>query len=245
MTVDSQLRDGVLRLVIKVEDARNALDLETIALMRSAIATARARPDLRLVILESGVDRVFSLGMNLSKLYAAEDEGTWASFEAIQEFIELLVDLSSLPVPSLSVVDGVAAGGGVELACVCDTIIGTSNASFTIAQLRKGIFPFISSAVLIPRIGQARVLHWALSGQSYTGKRLFELGLVNQLCEAEDRDRTVQVFAERVLSFDPSTLRAGVGALRTESDMHVRIRRAHALFTLNCLARREEGGLPP
>jgi enoyl-CoA hydratase/carnithine racemase len=243
MSIDAQFRDGVLRVALKVEDARNALDLETIADMRTALAGARARADLRLVVLESALDRVFSLGMNLTKLEAAEDEGVWASFDAIADYVELLVDLASMPVPTLAVVDGVAAGGGVELACVCDTLIGTSNASFSIAQLRKGIFPSITSAVLIPRIGQARVLHWALSGQTYSARRLFDLGLISQLCDAQERDRALSLFIERVLAFDPRTLRAGIGALRVDSDLTVRIRRAHALFTLNCLAHREEGGL--
>ncbi len=245
MSIDAEFKDGVLRLAIRVEDSSNALDLETIGGMRAALAAARARPDLRLVIVESALNRVFSLGMNLAKLEEIEDARAWAGFEVISEYIELLVELATAPVPTLSVVDGVAAAGGVELACVCDSVIGTSNASFAIAQLRKGIFPFVSSAVLVPKIGQARVLHWALSGQTYPAKRLFDLGLINQLCEPEDRDRTVSLYSERVLSFEPHTLKAGVSYLRTESDMAQRIRRAHALFTLNCLARLEEGGLAP
>ena len=244
MSSDAQFKDGVLRLAIKAEESSNALDLETIAGMRSALSLARSRPELRLVIVESALNRVFSLGMNLARLEEIKDVRVWAGFELIAEYVELLIDIATAPVPTLSIVDGIAAAGGVELACVCDTVIGTSNATFSIAQLRKGIFPFVSSAVLVPKIGHARVMHWALSGQTYSAKRLFDLGLINQLCEPEDRDRTVSLFSERVLSFDPHTLKAGVASLRTESDMAQRIRRAHALFTLNCLARLEEGEAP-
>jgi methylglutaconyl-CoA hydratase len=246
MSVDSEFKDGVLRLAIRVEDARNALDLETIASMRAALALARERADLRLVVLESAIGRVFSLGMNLEKLESAEDEGVWASFEAISDYTGLLIDLAAMPIPTLAVIDGVAAGGGVELACVCDTLIGSSNASFAIAQLRKGIFPFLTAAVVAPKIGQSRFLHWALSGQTWPAKRLFDLGLINQLCDPDDLAHAVGLFVERVLSFDARVLRAGMGALRAdgESDLRNRIRRAHSLFTLNCLARREEGEPP-
>lgn len=244
MSADASFRDGVLTLSIRVEDARNALDLETIAEMRAALGSARAQPDLRFVILESALSRVFSLGMNLTKLEEAEEAGVWAGFEAVADYAELLIDLSGMPVPTLAIVDGVAAGGGVELACVCDSLIGTTSSSFTIAQLRKGIFPFITSAVLVPRIGRSRFVHWALSGQSWSAKRLFDLGLINQICESDDLDRAVTLFVERALSFDPRTLRAGIAALRADShaEMLSRIRHAHALFTLNCLARREESG---
>jgi enoyl-CoA hydratase/carnithine racemase len=182
--------------------------------------------------------------MNLDKLDADHDSGVWKSFAAITDFADLLIDLASLPVPSLAIVDGIAAGGGVELACVCDTIMGTTNASFSIAQLRKGIFPFITSAVLVPRIGQARFLHWALSGQTFAAKRLFDLGLVNQLCPPDELERAVAIFVDRVLGFDAATLRAGISALRAEGEPELRgrIRHALSLFTLNCLARREGAG---
>lgn len=243
MTDVGTFENGVMRIAIRVEDARNALNLSTVWAMRSALARARARADLRLVVLESALDRVFSLGMNLGELASSEDEGVWASVETVASYTELLIDIATMPVPTLAVVDGIAAGGGVELACVCDTLIGTENASFSIAQLRKGIFPFITAAVIAPKIGQSRFLHWALSGQTFPAKRLFDLGLINQLCSAAERDRTVEIFVERVLAFDPETLRAGMRVLRTDAQKEVcdRIRDAHAHFALNCLAMREAG----
>jgi methylglutaconyl-CoA hydratase len=239
MSIDSTFKDGVLTISLRETEARNALDLSTVIDFRSALAEARNDDGLRLVTVTSSLDRIFSLGMNLEKLDAEKGARVWDSFEAISDFAELLIDLATMPVPTLALVDGAAAGGGVELACICDVLIGTGNASFSIAQLRKGIFPFITSAVLVPRIGQARFLYWALSGQTFPAKRLFELGLINQLCTPEERERTVAVFVERVLSFDGQTLRAGIAGLRAEAEAEIRsrIRHALALFTLNCLAR--------
>ncbi|MBV9331889.1 MAG: hypothetical protein JOZ55_10090, partial [Alphaproteobacteria bacterium] len=117
---------------------------------------------------------------------------------------------------------------------------GTPDSSFAIAQLRKGIFPFLTSAVVVPRIGQGRFVHWALSGQSMPAKRLFELGLVHQIAATEEMERSVGIFADRVLGFEAKTLRAGIGLLRGEgeAELRSRIRHALSLFTLNCLAMR-------
>jgi enoyl-CoA hydratase/carnithine racemase len=240
MNVKSSRARGVLELSVEVPNAKNALDLATVVALRHALTEVRDDRALRLVVLRSGVDRVFSLGMNLDELDKTEDTDVWSSLAAISNYADLLIDLATLPVPSLAIVDGIAAGGGVELACICDTVIGTSNASFSIAQLRKGIFPFITSAVLVPRIGQSRFLHWALSGQTFPAKRLFDLGLINQLCAPEELERSVSLFVDRVLGFRAETLRAGISALRTEADAEIRgrIRRALSLFTLNCIARR-------
>jgi methylglutaconyl-CoA hydratase len=238
MSVETRWDAGVLTLRLQETDSRNALDLSTIAGLRAALATAKASESLRLAVLESGVDRVFSLGMNLQKFASHEADGAWDIFGAVSEYAELLIDIASMPVPTLAVVDGVAAAGGVELACVCDTIIGTENASFSIAQLRKGIFPFLTSAVVVPRIGQGAFLHWALTGRTLAAKQLFNLGLIHQLCAAKERDRTVSLLCERVVSFDPQTVRAGIAGLRAEAEAATRgrIRHAVSLFSLNCLA---------
>lgn len=243
MTVGVAMNRGVVRLSIDVPQSRNALDLSTVIAMRKALADAREDPDLRLVQVESAVARVFSIGMDLEKLDARPDAGVWENFSAITDYADLLIDLAMMPVPTLAIVDGIAAAGGVELACICDTVIGTTNAAFSIAQLRKGIFPFITSAVIVPRIGQSRFLHWALSGQTFPAKKLLELGLINQLCAPNECERAVSLFVDRLLGFDPPTLRAGVMALRAEAEAEVRgrIRRALSLFTLNCLALRGNG----
>jgi enoyl-CoA hydratase/carnithine racemase len=243
MSIESRSIEGVLTLRIRDRESNNALDLSTVADLRAVLAAARNDDSLRLITVVSGIDRVFSLGMNLEKLDEAPSVGVWESFAAISEYAELLIDLATMPVPTLAVVDGIAAAGGVELACVCDTVIGTSGASFSIAQLRKGVFPFLTSAVLVPRIGQSRFLHWALSGQSFPAKRLYELGLIHQLCKVDERARTVALFSERMLSFDAQTLRVGIAGLRAEAEGETRsrIRHALALFTLNCLALKEDG----
>jgi enoyl-CoA hydratase/carnithine racemase len=238
MSVDSSLEGGVLTLRLTGKDSRNALDRSTVADLRGALAKVRADDAARLAILDSGVERVFSLGMNL-ELFASHSGGdAWDIFGAVSDYAELLIEIAMMPIPTLAVVDGLAAAGGVELACVCDTVIGTDNASFSIAQLRKGIFPFITSAVLVPRIGQGAFLHWALTGRTIPAKRLFDLGLVHQLCAPEERERTVSLFAERVRSFDARTLRAGIAALRAEAEAttRARIRHALSLFSLNCMA---------
>jgi enoyl-CoA hydratase/carnithine racemase len=243
MNVTARVENGLARLVISAPEDRNALDVATVKAMRAALSEVRGRPDLRMLLLESDVDKVFSLGMNLTKLGNETDPGAWKGYHSVANFVDFLIDLATMPVPTLAVVDGVAAAGGVELACVCDMIIGTTNASFSIAQLRKGIFPFITSTVLVPRIGQSRFLHWALSGVTMPARRLFDLGLINQLCEPSERDRVVSVFADRVLSFDSETLRAGISALRAEDgNLRARIRHAHSMFALNCIALSEKAG---
>jgi len=240
-SIREEMSGGVLKLSLDRPGAKNALDRAMVRDLRESVSSAARNTELRLLTISSAVARVFCLGMDLVALTAAGDFGAWDGYAAISEYAGLLVDLVQFPAPTLAIVDGIAAGGGVELALVCDTVIATQDASFSIAQLRKGLFPFITSAVVVPRIGQSRFLHWALSGQTFPATRMLELGLINQLVGPDELDRTVLLLCERVSTFDASVLRAGIATLRAESGSEVaaRIRHALPLFALNCLARRE------
>ena len=244
MSVHVAIDAGVLKLSLNQPRSKNALDHAAVSEMREAISAARENPNLRLLVLSSALPRVFCLGMDLTLFAQARSAGAWQSLAGISDYADLLIDIVMLPVPSVALVDGVAAGGGVELALVCDTVIATPNTTFVAAQLRKGLFPFITSAVVAPRIGPSQFLHWALSGQSFPARRMLELGLVNQLVAADELERTLSVFADRVSNFDPAALHAGIASLRTEFGAQTaqRIRRALSHFTLNCIAQRERAG---
>jgi len=184
MPVETSLEDGVLRIILRSNPTKNALGPAIVGKIRSALHDAGDCHDLALVTVESRVENVFSIGMDLSLLAGnGRQELTWQSMEQINAYVELLVDIARLPVPTLAIVDGVAVGGGVDIACSCDLVLATFDAAFSIAQFRNGVFPWTTSAVLVPRIGVARFTQWALSGVSYGARQLLGYGLVTQACE--------------------------------------------------------------
>ena len=143
--------DGVLHVILTRPQAKNALNLEMVRGFRAALAeTPRA------LVLKSGVPGVFSIGMDLAALDAGQQDGAAspAVYEATREYVQLLKDIVSARFPTIAVADGVAVGGGVDLCSACDFLFASEKAAFSVAQLRKGIFPLTTSGVVVPRIGE-------------------------------------------------------------------------------------------
>jgi enoyl-CoA hydratase/carnithine racemase len=237
---------GVLTVTLQRPDAQNALDLDMVRAFRAALAEA---PQPRALVLRSSVEGAFSIGMDLSALDAGQASGASspAVYEATREYVALLKDLTAARFPTMAVVDGVAVGGGVDLCGACDLVFASERAAFSIAQLRKGIFPLTTSGVLIPRIGERAFLWWALSGLNYSGAKLVDMGLVTQVIAHGELDARVAQLVDRILSYVPEVLQLGMDALRMDVRLPPIERLEHlgALLALNCQIPRQKGRKGP
>jgi methylglutaconyl-CoA hydratase len=234
---------GVLRVVLARPEGKNALNAEMVAVFRDALA--KARRDVRAIVLESAVPGYFSIGMDLVSLDAGISAGATSPqvHAGVGEYAELLKDLLAIRVPTIAAINGMAVGGGVDLLAACDLAIASSNAVFSIAQLRKGIFPLTTSGVVAPRIGQRAFLYWVLSGQNYSAKKARRLGLISQIVAPERLAPRIDQLVEQILGYDADVLRLGMDAMRVAPNLTPSDRLDHlgALLALNCQVRRGPG----
>ena len=234
--IRTEARPGVLTITLDRPSAKNALDLEMVAGMRRALGALE--PGTRVVVVRSAVPGVFSLGMDLSALQAGIEggAGTAEVRAASGAYVALLKELSALRAITVAEVGGMAVGGGVDLLSACDLVIASDQAAFSIAQLRKGIFPLTTSGVVIPRIGQREFLYWMLSGQNWSADKARRLGLVSQVVPAADLPARVASLCDRILSYDGEALALGLEAMRVAAGLPLAERLDHlgALLALNC-----------
>jgi enoyl-CoA hydratase/carnithine racemase len=232
--------DGVLTVTLTRPQAKNALNLEMVRGFRAALAESP-----RALVLRSGVAGVFSIGMDLAALDAGQKDGAAspAVYEATREYVALLKDLVSARFPTIAVADGVAVGGGVDLCAACDFLFASEKAAFSVAQLRKGIFPLTTSGVVVPRIGERAFMWWALSGQNWSTRKCVDAGLVTQEWKSAELDTRVAEFVARTLAYDPAVLQLGIDAVRMHQGMRPVDRLEHlgALLALNCQIPRRGG----
>jgi enoyl-CoA hydratase/carnithine racemase len=235
MTVQTEKRPGVVTLTLDRPGARNALDLDMVAELRRGLADLPS--GTRVVHLRSAVPGVFSLGMDLGALEAglAGGAGAAAVHGAVTEYVGLLKQLCGLRALSIAEVDGLAVGGGVDLIAACDLAIASAGSAFSIAQLRKGVFPLTTSGVVVPRIGEREFLYWMLSGQNYSADKARRLGLVSLVVPAAELAARVRALVDRTLAYDADAMRLGIEALRMGPlPIAERLDHLGALLALNC-----------
>jgi enoyl-CoA hydratase/carnithine racemase len=230
--------NGLLTVTLTRPEAKNALNIEMVRLFREALVRGVDGKPPRVILLKSGVAGVFSIGMDLASLEAGINSGATSPevYEATREYVALLKDIVTARCLTIAVVDGVAVGGGVDLASACDFLFASERAAFSVAQLRKGIFPLTTSGVVVPRIGERAFMYWALSGQNWSSKKALKMGLATQIWPAAEMTTRVEQFVEQVLGYNREALQLGIDALRMHHGMRPEDRLEHlgALLALNC-----------
>ena len=190
----------------------NAIDLATSRAMGGVFAGFRDDPRLRVAVLRTGGDRFFSAGWDLKAAAAGEPvDGDYG--EGGFGGIQLLPRLNK---PVLAVVDGMAVGGGFELALSADLIYAADTASFALPEINAGTLADAATLRLPARIPHHIAMELLLTGRWMDAAEAHRWGLVNEV-HPVDRlaDRVLEVAAR--LAEGPPLVFAAIKEVLRES----------------------------
>lgn len=211
-------RQGNLAVItLNRPEARNALSSEMMAELGAAIRSCKGA-DVRAVVL-TGSGGAFCSGADVKDFAAQlEESGPEGLAQHLREVAgefhrEVILGIRRLNKPVVAAIDGVAAGGGFSLMLACDLRIASSNARFLMAYAGIGATADGGSTYMLPRlVGQSRAMELYLAGQPLSAQAALDMGLINQMCPAEELDRHALETATR-LSEGPTLAYGRVKAL--------------------------------
>ncbi len=192
-----------------VRDAEGVVALcgPGVAALEQLLLRVQTEPLCRALVIASDGGE-FCRGLDLGALahhhadiHYGDDLSTRA---AIAGFARCLGLLRTLRVPSLCVVEGAAAGGGVGLVAACDMVIASSVASFVLPELLLGLIPAVVFPVISERIGPSRARWLALSGEKIEADAALQIGLVDEI--AEDLSLALAARLKRLLRSSPAAI---------------------------------------
>ncbi|SFU09625.1 carnitinyl-CoA dehydratase [Sedimentitalea nanhaiensis] len=174
-------RDGPILLVTLDRPKANAIDLATSRIMGEVFRDFRDDPDLRVAILTGGGERFFCPGWDL-KAAAGGDavDGDYGvgGFGGLQE-------LRGMNKPVIAAVNGIACGGGLELALSADMILAADHATFALPEIRSGTVADAASVKLPKRIPYHIAMELLLTGRWFDAPEAHRWGLVNEVLPAD------------------------------------------------------------
>jgi len=195
-------------LVIRIdrEDKRNAINPAITAGLDEALNTLEDDPELWCGILTGGT-RVFSAGSDL-----ALGPGEPTERGGVAGIIH-----RRRAKPLIAAVEGLALGGGVELALCCDMIVAARTAQFGLPEVKRGLMPDFGGAFRITRVLPLNVAYEMLvTGDNLTAERAERLGWVNVVTEPGGALDGALALAERVIANAPLAVRAALEIARRE-----------------------------
>jgi len=117
--------------------------------------------------------------------------------------------------PLIAAVNGIAMGGGFEIALACDIIVAADTAIFALPEPRVGLAALAGGLHRLPRvIGEKRAMGMILTGRRVSAKEGLELGFVNQVVPAGDLMTAAKKWAAQILELSPMSIRASKQAVQ-------------------------------
>lgn len=196
-TIDFKVEAGVARLTLNRPDRLNSFTVQ----MHEEVADALASLDNARCLVLTGAGRGFCAGQDLSDRAVAPGQAVDLGDSVEVRYNPLIRTLTSLPMPTIARVNGVAAGAGANIALACDIVIAAKSAKFIQSFAAIGLIPDSGGTWVLPRlVGQARAMGLALTGEPLEAERAAEWGLIWKAVEDEALDAEVDALAARFAS---------------------------------------------
>jgi 2-(1,2-epoxy-1,2-dihydrophenyl)acetyl-CoA isomerase len=201
-TVTYSLSHQVATVTLNKPEVRNALDPETLALMKDAFIRAGEDPDVRVVVLNGNGDG-FCSGADLS----ATTSLLPASQLIEEHYKPCFMTLAELEKPVIGSINGAAAGGGCALALLCDLVVMAEDAYLLLAFSNIGLVPDCGANWLLPRaIGYQRAYQVAIEGGRLPAEDCLALGIANKVVAAAQLVSTTETWARKLATRAPLSM---------------------------------------
>lgn len=197
-------RGRVLEITLDRPKA-NAIDAATSKALGAAFQTLQDDQGLSVGIITGGGPRFFSAGWDLKA--AAEGEAPDAD-QGVGGFAGL-TEYWDLTKPVIAAVNGLALGGGFELALAADMIVAADHAEFALTEASLGIIADSGGVIRLPRrLPRAIAMEMMMTARRASAQELARWGLINQVVPAEQLMEAARSLAERVAACAPLSLQA-------------------------------------
>lgn len=201
----------ISELILERHEGKNAFSSDMIDSFERAVESVRSNKDIRVLIVRSTVDKVFCAGADLKERLAMPEEKV-APF--VSRLRNAFNGLATLPIPTIASIDGVALGGGLELALACDIRVASATATLGLPETNLAIIPGAGGTQRLPRVvGVAKAKQLIFTGARLNGNEAFDLGLVNEVVkEGSSYPKAVEI-ANQIVDKGPVGVRMAKKAI--------------------------------
>lgn len=215
MVIDVKKEGKVAIITINRPEALNAISLAVARELSDAIITFRDDPDVWVGIITGAGERAFCAGADIREtlpFIAEHKTDPWAFPPSVWRGLELWK-------PLIAAINGVALGGGLEIAMACDIRIAAENARLGTPEVTLGVIPGFGATQRLPRaIPWCKAAEMMLMGKPIDAQEAYRIGLVNKVVPAADLMKTAKEWADTICAAGPLAVRAVKEAMYRGAD---------------------------
>jgi enoyl-CoA hydratase/carnithine racemase len=211
---------GIVILTLNRPEVMNSLNFPLLHTLREQIESVRFRADVRVIIITGSGEKAFCAGADLK-------ERATLPPEKVKEYIftirNLFTSIEQLNKAVIVAVNGIALGGGIELALAGDIRIASSSAIMGLTETRLAIIPGAGGTQRLPRlVGKGKAKELIFTGGRVNAQEAVDMGLVNKICEPQDLIEECKKMAATICETGPIAIEQAKYAINHgfETDIH-------------------------
>ncbi|WP_083541859.1 enoyl-CoA hydratase/isomerase family protein [Kribbia dieselivorans] len=208
---------GIAWITLDSPATRNALGDALLDELIAAFESARDDEQVRVVVLGSSHDRVFSAGGDLKAF--ASDAPAIQKYAGLDRFPRLYQLIGGLGKPVICAAGGDVLAGAFGLALACDLVIAKEGVRFGCPEINVGVFPFMISALIYRNLPRVRANELMMLGDPIDAQEAADLGIVNRVVPADEFDTVVRAWAQRLATKSPLLMQLGKNAIDATRDL--------------------------
>lgn len=197
----TEQQDEVVIITLNRPEVMNAFNFPLLHALEAKIAQIRFDTKIRVIIITGSGERAFCAGADLKERATLSPEQVKAYIFTIRN---LFTSIEQLPKPVIAAVNGVALGGGTELALAADIRIASATATLGLTETRLAIIPGAGGTQRLPRlVGKSKAKELIFTGRRIPAAEALKIGLVNQVCAPESLMDTCRQMAGEICETGP------------------------------------------
>lgn|SRR5690625_2679447 len=229
--VTYELQDnGIGMITLNRPEAANALSTKLLDELNQTVEQIKSSASVRVVIITGNGEKAFCAGADLKERRNMNDEQV---VQAVTYIGETINHIEEIPVPVIAAINGVAFGGGLELALACDIRIMAATAKVGLTETSLAIIPGAGGTQRLPRligIGQAK--RFIYTATPIDATEAFQLGLVEKVVTNDELTKETIKMAEQIAKNGPIAIRAAKTAINAgiETDLQTALNIEHLSY---------------
>ncbi len=196
---------GVAQVRLNNPDKHNAFDDEIIGELTEAFVAIVDNSNVRVMVLGSE-GKSFSAGADLEWMKRMASYSYDENLRDASALALMLKTLNEIPQPTIARIQGPAFGGAVGLVSCCDMAVAASAASFSLSEVKIGLVPATISPYVIAAIGHRAARRYFVTAERFDAHRALQLGLVNEVVDAEQLDQEIDRLINTLLANGPEAV---------------------------------------
>lgn len=213
-------KENIAIITLNRPQVMNSLNVRLLEELDCAVKELRLRPEIRVIIITGSGEKAFCAGADLK-------ERAELSETQVKRFIltirNLFSSIENLNKPVVAAINGVALGGGTELALACDIRIAADTATMGLTETRLAIIPGAGGTQRLPRIvGKGKAKELIFTGRRIGAEEAEKIGLVNRVTTQENLITEAMNMAEMICEAGPIAIEQAKYAINhgTETDLN-------------------------